>query len=167
MLLEAKNCREQEQNPNREEIKQKVLNMGALYKLLVGVDEVECSEKSGRMSLRDLSSAIEQTVVLMSQAHHISSWSQINVDVMYWPHSTRSSEINIYPTEICLLKKEANYLGGGDISRSSGVHPAIPPRKKSDYRKSKDLRKVLGKRKEPTSIREIWWKISQQNIFPK
>ena len=73
MLLEAKNCREQEQNPNREEIKQKVLNMGALYKLLVGVDEVECSEKSGRMSLRDLSSAIEQTVVLVSQAHHISS----------------------------------------------------------------------------------------------
>ena len=73
MLLEAKNCREQEQNLNREEIKQKVLNMGALYKLLVGVDEVECSEKSGRMSLRDLSSAIEQTVVLMSQAHHISS----------------------------------------------------------------------------------------------
>ena len=42
--------------------------MGPPSKLWVGVDEVKCSEKSGRVSLEDLSTAIEQTVVLVGQA---------------------------------------------------------------------------------------------------
>ena len=42
--------------------------MGPLSKLWVGVDEAKCSGKSGRMSLEDLSTAIEQTVVLVGQA---------------------------------------------------------------------------------------------------
>ena len=55
MLLEAKKCRELEQNCNLEKIQQKFINiMGLLSKLWVGVDEIKCSRKSGQMSLVDL-----------------------------------------------------------------------------------------------------------------
>ena len=42
--------------------------MGPLSKLWFGVDKVNCSGKSGRMSLEDLSTSIEKTVVLVGQA---------------------------------------------------------------------------------------------------
>ena len=69
IILEAKKPRKLEQDRSLEKIQQKVLNiMGPLSKLRVGVDEDNCSGKSGRMSLEDLSIAIEQTVVLVGQA---------------------------------------------------------------------------------------------------
>ena len=69
MLLEAKKSRELEQDRSLEKIQQKVLNnMGPLSNLWVEVDGVKCSGKSGRMSLDELSTAIEQTVILVGQA---------------------------------------------------------------------------------------------------
>ena len=69
MLLEVKKSRKLEQDRSLEKTQQKVLNiMGPLSKLWVGLDEVKCSEKSGEMSLEDLSTAIEQAVVLVGQA---------------------------------------------------------------------------------------------------
>ena len=69
MLLEAKKSRELEQDRSLEKIQQKVLNnTGPLSNLWVGVDGVKCSGKSGRMSLDELSTAIEQTVILVGQA---------------------------------------------------------------------------------------------------
>ena len=69
MLLEAKTSRELEQDRSLEKTQQKVLNiMEPLSKLWVGVDKVKCSEKSGEMNLEDLSTAIEQAVVLVGQA---------------------------------------------------------------------------------------------------
>ena len=69
MLLEAKKPRELEQDQGLEKIRQKVLNIiRPLSKLWVGVDKVKCSGKSGRNSLEALSTAIEQTVVLVCQA---------------------------------------------------------------------------------------------------
>ena len=61
MLLEAKKSRELEQDRSLEKIQQKVLNMGR-------VDEAKSCGKSDRMSLEDLSTATEQTVVLVGQA---------------------------------------------------------------------------------------------------
>ena len=84
MLPEAKKSRELEQDQSLEKIRQKILNiMGPLSKLWVGMDEIKCSGKSGRMSLEDLSTAIEQTVVLWAW---LPSLSRINVDIMYRPH---------------------------------------------------------------------------------
>ena len=66
MLLEAKKSKVLEQDRGLEKNPAKVLNIvGPLSKLWVGVDEVKCSRKSDRMSLEDLSTAIEQTVVLV------------------------------------------------------------------------------------------------------
>ena len=77
MLLEANKSRELEQDRTLEKIQQKVLNiMKPLSKLWVVMDEVKCSGKSGRMNLEDLSTAIEQTVVLVGQGSQSITYQQ-------------------------------------------------------------------------------------------
>ena len=69
MVIEAKKSRELEQDRSLEKIQQQVLNiMGPLSKLWVGVDEIEMIPKFGRMSLEDLSTAIEQAIVSVGWA---------------------------------------------------------------------------------------------------
>ena len=69
MLWEAKKSRELEQDQSLEKIQQKVLNiMEPLSKLWVGVDEVKSSGNLDQMSLQNLPTAIDQTVLLVGQA---------------------------------------------------------------------------------------------------
>ena len=65
--------------------------MGPLSKLWFGVDKVNCSGKSGRMSLEDLSTSIEKTVVLVGQASQSMIYQRTDLT------PTRSLKIDIYP----------------------------------------------------------------------
>ena len=164
--------------------------MGPLSKLWVGVDEAKCSRKSGRMSLEDLSTAIEQTGVLVGQAsqsityqrrHNVLTsllrdppkWSSIlkeesgslieESNKLFGPkfeeHLHKKAKLK---TESKKLFSKVSYNKpaitspfhqaldlmpevGGDLSHSSGVHPATPPQKKSGYKKGNDISKILGK----------------------
>ena len=177
MLLDTKRSRELDHNRDLEKIQQKVLNiMGPLSKLWVGMDEVKCSGKSGRMSLEDLTTAIEQTVVLVGQASQSITYQRRYIVLTSFLGDPRKSTSILKEESDSLVEKsnklfgpkfeehlhkkpklkksQRSYLGksviinmatislfhqalhlmpevggGGNLSPSSGAHPATPPRK--------------------------------------
>ena len=111
MLLEANKSRELEQDRTLEKIQQKVLNiMGPLSKLWVVMDEVKCSGKSGRMSLEDLSTAIEQTVVLVGQCSQSITYQQRHNVLTSLLQDPRKSTSILREESDSLFEKSNKYL---------------------------------------------------------
>ena len=110
-LLEAKKSTELEQDRNLEKIQQKVLNIiGPLSKLWFGVDKIKCSGKSGRMSLEDLSTAIEQTVVLVGQCSQSITYQQRHNVLTSLLQDPRKSTSILREESDSLFEKSNKYL---------------------------------------------------------
>ena len=85
--------------------------MEPLSKLWVGVDEVKRSGKSGRMSLEDLSTAIEQTVVLVGQASQFITYQRRHNELISFLRDPQKSSSILKEVSDSLVEKRNKLFG--------------------------------------------------------